>query len=291
MAPDQYRHLGMSAIEVIELSAEERIAKIQSRRFTEFPRCRVILDNLHEQIQQQAGTIKPNILVWGGPGQGKTTIMKKHLRDHPAVFKEQEGVRCMPVVGMEMPPMCDVKWLYTHMLRAIDARITNSRGSIPDMAERIFKLYKLIGVRQIVIDEAHNMLVGGDKQQRTMLSVMRHMSNELEIPIVLFGTQDAREALMHDPQLTRRFRFIELPAWESGDEFLTLIGSILRALPLRRPSPLTARALKTLLSFSGGVTATLFEVMTNLGIDAIQSGEERITPDMVAGYVSLPVTV
>jgi hypothetical protein len=119
MDGQQYQHLGKSAVEVIELSSEERINRMQGKRFTEFPRCRVILDLLHEQIQQPAGTIKPNILIWGGPGQGKTTIMKKHLRDHPAVFNERDGVRMMTVVGMEMPPMCDVKWLYSQMLRAI----------------------------------------------------------------------------------------------------------------------------------------------------------------------------
>jgi hypothetical protein len=159
------------------------------------------------------------------------------------------------------------------------------------MFERIFKLYKKMDVRQIVIDEAHNMLMGGVRQQRVMLAVIRHLSNELDIPIVLFGVQDAREALMIDEQLDRRFRYIELPSWDAGEEFRTLIGSILRSLPLRRPSPLTARALKTLLSHSGGVTATLFAIMTDLGINAIRSGEERITPEMVADYVSLPAVI
>jgi hypothetical protein len=145
MDPDQYRHLGLSAMEVIEQSAEDRITKIQSRRFTEFPRCRIVLDMLHEQIQQPTGTIKPNLLVWGLSGQGKTSIVKKHLRDNPAVFDARQSVRTMSVIGCEMPPMCDVKWLYTLMLRAIDAPVTDSRGSIPFMAERVFRLYKLMG--------------------------------------------------------------------------------------------------------------------------------------------------
>jgi hypothetical protein len=284
-----YGHLGKSALEVIALPPEERIARTQARRFTEYPRCRVVLDLLGDQFNQPNGVIKPNLLVWGESGQGKSTIMEKHLRDHPAVFDKRAGVRRVAVVGLEMPPMCDVRWFYIKLLGAIDAPVGETRSSIPLMADRVVALYRLVGVRQILIDEAHNMLMGSIRQQRVMLAVIRNLSNELGIPLVLFGIQDAREALMHDRQLTRRFRFVELPMWGAGDEFQALVGSILRSLPLRRPSPLTARALKALLAHSGGGTAKLFETFIDLGIDAIRSGEERITPEMIKDYVSLPV--
>lgn len=286
---ETYGHLGKLAQEAITLSPGERITKIQTRRFTEYPRCRVVLDLLGEQINQPAGVVKPNLLIWGESGQGKSTIMEKHLRDHPAVFDKQAGVRRKAVIGMEMPPMCDVRWFYIKLLSAIDAQLGETRSSVPLMAERVVALYRLMGVRQILIDEAHNMLMGSVRQQRVMLSVIRHLSNELGIPLVLFGIQDAREALMHDSQLTRRFRFIELPMWGAGEEFQALVGSILRSLPLRRPSLLTARALKALLSHSNGGTAKLFETFIDLGIDAIQSNEERITPEMIKDYISLPV--
>jgi Bacterial TniB protein len=86
---DPHGHLGPSALEVIALSPEERIAKIQARRFTEYPRCRLVLDLMREQIGQPGGVAKPNLLVWGESGQGKSTIMAKHLRDHPALFDKR----------------------------------------------------------------------------------------------------------------------------------------------------------------------------------------------------------
>jgi hypothetical protein len=150
------------------------------------------------------------------------------------------------------------------------------------------QLYQMLGVRQIVIDEAHNMLVGTVKQQRTMLAAIRHISNQLEVPLVLVGTRDAREALMHDAQLTRRFRFIELPVWKEGREFDALVGSVLRSLPLRRPSVVTPRALKTLVNHAEGVTAGVFEILVNLGVRAIETGEERITPAAIIEYTKLP---
>lgn len=67
-----------------------------------------------------------------------------------------------------------------------------------------------------------------------------------------------------------------------------MVGSVLRTLPLRRPSTLTARSVRMLLSHCGGTTAKLFETLTDLGIDAIQVGEERITADMVNEVIGRP---
>jgi hypothetical protein len=52
---------------------------------------------------------------------------------------------------------------------------------------------------------------------------------------------------------------------------------------------LTSRALKVLLSHTHGGTAALFEALVDLGIEAIRTGEERITPEMVSDYVDPPV--
>ncbi|PWC91537.1 TniB family NTP-binding protein [Azospirillum sp. TSO5] len=285
---DPYDHLGPSAREVIDRPAAERIARMRSRGFTDYPHCRYVLDLMAERIERPKGSLKPNLLIWGESGQGKSTIFRKHLRDHPAVFDRPAGVRRTPVVGIEMPPMCDVKWFYTLLLRAIDAPPETGRSQIPLMAERIVDLYRIIGVRQIAIDEAHNMLMGTVRQQRIMLAVIRNLTNILEVPLVLFGIQDAREALMHDRQLARRFHFIELPAWGMGEEFSALVGSVLRSLPLRRPSLLTARALKMLASHSQGVTANVFETLIELGVCAIQSEEERITAKDIIEHLQLP---
>lgn len=285
---DPYDHLAPAAREVIALPATERIARMRSRRFAEYPRCRHVLDLMAEQIDRPKGSLKLDLLIWGESGQGKTTIFRKHLRDHPVTSDKATGIRRTPVIGIEMPPMCDVKWFYTELLRAIDAPPLTGKSDIPLMAERIVHLYRRMDVRQIAVDEFHNVLMGSPRQQRIMLAVIRNLSNVLEIPLVLFGIQDAREALLHDRQFARRFRFVELPTWSPGEEFNALVGSVLRSLPLRRPSVLTARAIKALATHSQGVTANVFETLVELGVQAIQSEEERITATDVIEWLKRP---
>jgi hypothetical protein len=68
------------------------------------------------------------------------------------------------------------------LLRAIDAPITEVRGNLPLIAERVASLYRLTGVHQILIDEAHNMLMGTLRQQRIMLTVIHGNLNSLHDP-------------------------------------------------------------------------------------------------------------
>ena len=103
-------------------------------------------------------------------------------------------------------------------------------------------------VRVIVIDEVHNLLVGSPREQRVILQLFRHLSNELKASLVCLGIADAREAIAGDTQLARRLDQIVLPRWKADEEFQGLVVGVLRSLPLRRPSALSAQSLRILLA-------------------------------------------
>ena len=62
-----------------------------------------------------------------------------------------------------------------------------------------------IGVQVLVIDEVHNILAGTYREQRIVLNTLRFLSNRLQISLVCFGVNDAREAIGGDVQFARRF--------------------------------------------------------------------------------------
>ncbi len=82
---------------------------------------------------------------------------------------------------------------------------------------------KHLKVRVIVIDEVHNLLAGSPREQRAILQLFRHLSNELKASLVFLGIADAREAIAGDTQLSRRLDQMALPRWKADDEFQSLV--------------------------------------------------------------------
>ena len=79
---------------------------------------------------------------------------------------------------------------------------------------------------------------------------------------------DAREAIGGDVQLARRFDELTLPRWSATTQYEALIISILRNMPLREPSVLTAKSLRRILQVTEGLTALIFRMLNELAIEA-----------------------
>lgn len=141
-----------------------------------------------------------------------------------------------------------------------------------------------IGVQVLVIDEVHNILAGTYRKQRIVLNTLRFLSNRLQVSLVCFGVNDAREAIGGDVQLARRFEQFTLNRWAANEQFETLVASILRKTPLRHPSVLTPKSLRRILQITDGITANIFHMINSLAIASIENGSERITDSAVESW-------
>jgi hypothetical protein len=115
---------------------------------------------------------------------------------------------------------------------------------------RTARLLRGIGLEMLVVDEIHHILAGHYAKQRRFLNVLKYLGNELEIPLVGVGTLDALRAVQTEPQVASRFDPIAVPRWQWSKEFLMLLASFERVLPLRQPSHLRGR-LKSLMPTPG----------------------------------------
>ena len=77
----------------------------------------------------------------------------------------------------------------------------------------------------LVIDGSHAMLSGTFREQRIFLNCLRFLANDLHLPLVCVGTNEAKQALMTDQQLADRFEARELPAWRDDTGFHQLLAS------------------------------------------------------------------
>jgi hypothetical protein len=145
---------------------------------------------------------------------------------------------------------------------------------------------KIIGARILVIDEIHALLVGGERQQRIFLNVIRLLANDLEMPLVCAGTPEARRALLTDNGLADRFESVELPRWTNNLAFRRLLASFAAILPLRKPSDLDHEKVRAIiLKLSDGVTVRIVRLLERLAVDAIHRGSECIE---VSSFDALP---
>ena len=98
----------------------------------------------------------------------------------------------------------------------------------------------------------------------------------LPIPLGGVGTVEAIRAIASDAQLANRFEPLVLHRWEFDREFLVLLASFERLLPLRRASQLTADAVAAkLLAMSEGTIGELHSVLASAAEYAILGGHEK----------------
>jgi hypothetical protein len=183
---------------------------------------------------------------------------------------------------IQAPPAPDESRFYGAILEALGAPY-KLRGSVEEKQIQVLHLLRAVQLRVLIIDEIHHILAGHIAKQRQFLHVLKHLGNELKIPLVGVGTIEAVRAIQTDPQMANRFEPVAMPRWEMGRDFQTLLASFERTLPLRQPSRLAEPALAArLLTLSEGTIGELFSLLMAATVRAIRSGAERIDEDVLA---------
>ena len=274
-------HLNSATAELFALSSADRIRAIETDRWVQYPRARQALAILSYVLRHPRSTRMPSVAIYGDSGMGKTMIMEKFRLDHPADFDPETGKARTPVLALQMSGKPNERRLYAQLQTALGSP-HNPRATIVDLEQKAINLLKVARIKVLVIDEVHNLLSGSHREQRVVLNMLRFLSNELKMSLVCFGVAEAREAIHGDVQLARRFDAFLLPRWSTNEEFEDLVRAVLRNLPLRLPSVLTAKSLRQILDVSDGLTARIFSMLNALSVQAIEAGHERITDEAVS---------
>jgi len=258
-----------------------RIRRIRSDRFVPFHRAVEALDLFEQLLAYPERTCMPNCLVHADAGMGKTMLAEKFRRDHPAGFDETRGAAITPVLYVQMPPAPDEGRFYAQLLAAIGVPV-EPRATLARKESLALRLLPQMKPGMLMIDEVQHLLSGSYREQRQALNLIKFLGNELRVPIVALGTQDALQAIRTDAQLDSRFWTFELSRWREDNAFRSLLATIASVLPLRRPSELHApAAVRHLLANTGGVTRDVFRIIVRAAESAVRTGAERIDAALV----------
>lgn len=254
----------------------ERLNWIRADRWMRLPPADRALSRLEDLLSYPTRARMPCLLLYGQTGMGKTEIIRKFARDNPPSFNQGTGVTTTPVVVVQMPAEPIEEDFYNELLRALGVP-GPVRSGARAARETARQLLGDMQTRVLVLDEINAMLAGTYRQQRLFLNTIRFLSNDLQIPIVCAGTEEARVALLTDPQLAERFDALQLEAWRDDVALQNLLSSFAAILPLRRASTLDTTAVRRrVIAMSAGVTGRIFRLIETVAIAAIISGRESL---------------
>ncbi|TIH15595.1 AAA family ATPase [Marinifilum sp. JC120] len=277
----QFPHLCESAVSLMALSEQERIAKIQTPVWIGYPVASKILARLEELVEYPKSHRMPNLLITGDTNNGKTMLVNRFCKAHPRDDNPDGEAAIIPVLYIQAPPTPEEGRFYDNILENINAPF-RPQDRASKKAFQAVKLLKAVGVKLLIIDEIQQILAGSMKKQRAFLNVIKGLGNELKIPIVGVGTREADRAIQTDLQLSNRFDAAFLPRWRLNANYIRLLLSFERILPLAQPSGLDERGLSTkILSMSEGYIGEIARILADASVFAIKSGHERIDVDIL----------
>lgn len=279
MTDIDYSHIHKNFRHIALLPNNERIAFIDTPRWIGYSRANEVIEVMQSLMNKVKQHRMPNLLLIGDSNNGKTTIIQDFAERFGESYSDERLV--VPVCLIQAPPSANEKDLYISLIDyfALPYRSSDSAGVL--RAQAVHTLRET-HVKILIIDEVHSMLTGTARQQRLIMNAIKYLCNALQLPIVLCGTKDAVRILHTDPQHASRFDVAELPLWQNDKEFRRLVGSFERILPLKKPSNLTETSVLNLIySISGGNIGNIKRLINECAIEAIESGEERITSKMI----------
>lgn len=268
---------------------DTRIDEVLKERWIGYTRSTEILKSLELLFRFHKSSRMQNVLIMGESNNGKTTIARKFLNSHPPYLRtiEEKESGCMfevvtrPVIMVQCPHIPNEKRLYYEILDQLNLPYRKTTKA-EYLQKTLINALKDMDTRVLILDEVHHILSGSPAKQREFLNLLKYISNTAYISIVALGTNEASFALKAEKQLDTRFDKMIIPRWKYDSDFIRLLMTIEKILPLEKESNLAEESIsKELFRMSNGILGEVVKISRLAAIEAIESGVEKITPQLL----------
>lgn len=133
----------------------------------------------------------PCLLVVGATNNGKTAVVNRFQRLHPANDNPRGEAAIVPVLTVQAPPVSEENRFYSTILDSLCLPYKAHESSARRQAQ-VLRLLRAVRLRMLIL------VAGYIGKQRIFLNVLKYMANKLRIPLLGVGTIDAvRDATGH----------------------------------------------------------------------------------------------
>jgi hypothetical protein len=267
-------HLDESVRQVLQWDDARRIAHIDRDLWIGYGRAREAHARL-EQILRSERRMRPdNLLIIGASNNGKSAIARRfQARQVPPEDPQAERSR-IPVALIQAPNGPRIPPLLAAILAAL-GRDAGARRTTAQLRIEAFKAMHDAGLRLLLTDDLHNIKGSGTA---AMLVELRETGSVTGVSPGCFATREIAYVLRQDEQLANRLEPFVLPRWRGDDpDYLRLLATFGRALPLRQPSVLTEPEIAArILAMGEGLIGGIARVLRRAAAEAVRTGHERI---------------
>lgn len=168
-----------------------------------YPRFKTAYDTL-VHFMNFGGRDEEALLISAPVGTGKSFLLEQIQRDFPMIETDERSER--PVLYIRVPPENTLGGLLSNLLAAMGDPLPTA-CSIAARRQRLKRLMKAQNTRIIFIDEAQSAVPksgGHDKSEN--IKLLRELTDDLHIPIVLTGKEDVVDIFEVDSALRSRVR-------------------------------------------------------------------------------------
>ncbi|WP_218153024.1 TniB family NTP-binding protein [Variovorax sp. YR750] len=283
-----YPHLGKEALKMIDAPDAERQNAILMGSWMSLGPSVKALEFMEFLLRHPPSTRPPNLLLIGDSHSGKSTVLEHFLSLHGPVVSPEAETSVVDVVVITCPPEPKIKALYMSIL---DALLVPYKPNAEEgaMYSQIKLMFRKVSVKVLLIDEINNTLQGPPLRQRQFRNALKNLAHDTKVRMVTAGTYDALNALTIDEQLGSRFETMYMPRWKSDKEVGTLLATMEKRIPLKKPSDLKSVAMLRLVQDRAEDSlGDICSLVRNAAVKAIDTGDEQITEALINDLVWTP---
>jgi DNA transposition AAA+ family ATPase len=247
----------------VTASVQEAVDRLNRNGYVELPHVQIAHDWLDRQRQsRQSGR------VVGESQTGKTMTCDAYvLKNKPQQVAEKPPT--VPVIYIQVPEECGAKEFFGVILRYFNYQVV--KETVAELRFRMLQVLKVCQVEMLIIDEAHRF------KPKTFAEV-RDISDNLQISVILVGTDRLDVMIKRDEQVYSRFRDCYRFEKLSGEDFEQTVKIWEQhVLQLPTSSNLTSKTmLKILGEATGGCIGLIDTILREAAIRSISKGLTKI---------------